>query len=291
MQGEQSRRLGAEHRGEGRRGLLLRNRWLLARRFSQLGILALFLAGPLAGLWLVKGNLSSSLTLNTLPLTDPFVLLQTLAAGHSPAATALAGAAIVGAFYFLVGGRSYCAWVCPVNLVTDAAAWLRRRLRLPGARAPRKTTRHWLLAAVLAASAVTGAAAWEFVNPVSMMHRAIIYGGALAWGVVAAVFLFDLLVAPRGWCGHLCPMGAFYSLVGRYSPLKVAAARREACDDCGDCFAVCPEPEVIQPALKPRRGEGPVIASGQCLDCGRCIDVCPRDVFRFTFRTLPRSAP
>lgn len=273
------------------RRLLAMSRWLIARRLSQLGIMAIFLSGPLAGAWIVKGNLSSSLTLGTLPLTDPFVLLQTLAARHWPAATALTGAAIVLAFYFLVGGRSYCAWVCPVNLVTDAAAWLRKRLRIPGGRAPRKATRHWLLGAVLAASALTGAAAWEFVNPVSMMHRAIIFGGLLAWSVVAAVFVFDLLVAPRGWCSHLCPMGAFYSLVGRWSALKVAAARREACDDCGDCYIVCPEPEVIQPALKPRHGEGPVIASSQCLNCGRCIDVCSRDVFRFTLRYLPRSAP
>lgn len=269
----------------------MRYRWLIARRLSQLGILGLFLAGPLAGAWVVKGNLSSSLTLKTLPLTDPFVLLQTMAAGHRPAATALVGAAVVLAFYFVFGGRAYCGWVCPINLVTDAAAWLRRRLRIPGGRAPRKATRYWLLGGVLAVSAATGAAAWEFVNPVSMMHRAIIFGGAFAWSIVALVFLFDLLVAPRGWCSHVCPMGAFYAVLGRYSRVKVAAARREACDDCGICYAVCPEPEVLQPALKPKHGEGPLIGAGACLNCGRCIEACPREVFRFTFRLVPGSAP
>ena len=48
-------------------------RWLLLRRTSQLGILALFLAGPWFGLWIVKGNLSFSYTLNTLPLADGMV--------------------------------------------------------------------------------------------------------------------------------------------------------------------------------------------------------------------------
>lgn len=267
------------------------NRYLIARRAVQLGILALFLLGPLAGVWIVKGNLSSSLTLGVLPLTDPFVLAQTMAAGHWPEATALAGAGIIAAFYFLVSGRSYCAWVCPVNVVTDAAAWLRDRLGIPQGRTPRKGLRFWLLGAVLLVAAATGTAAWEFVNPVSMTHRAIIFGAGLAWLVVAAVFLFDLVVARRGWCSHVCPMGAFYSLLGRGSPLKVSAAKREACDDCGDCFRVCPEPEVIAPALKPKRGEGPVIASSQCTNCGRCLDVCTRDVFRFTIRIHPRSAP
>jgi len=32
--------------------------------------------------------------------------------------------------------------------------------------------------------------------------------------------------------------------------VRVAAPNRKACDDCMDCFAVCPEPQVIRPALK-----------------------------------------
>ena len=53
-----------------------------------------------------------------------------------------------------------------------------------------------------------GHTVWEAVNPVSMTQRALIFGGTVAWGAVAAVFLFDLLIAPRGWCGHVCPVGA-----------------------------------------------------------------------------------
>ncbi|MBZ0143397.1 MAG: 4Fe-4S binding protein, partial [Rhodocyclaceae bacterium] len=107
------------------KGWLRAHRWLLARRVSQLGILALFLLGPLAGVWIVKGNLSYSLTLGVLPLTDPLVLLQSLLARHLPETKAIVGAAIVLAFYLVVGGRVFCSWVCPMNLVTDAAAWLR----------------------------------------------------------------------------------------------------------------------------------------------------------------------
>jgi ferredoxin-type protein NapH len=105
-------------------------KWLALRRAVQLGVLALFLAGPWFGVWIVKGTLASSLTLGTLPLTDPYLLLQSLAARHRPELTAITGALIVLAAYLLVGGRVYCAWVCPVNPVTDAAAWLRRRLGL-----------------------------------------------------------------------------------------------------------------------------------------------------------------
>jgi ferredoxin-type protein NapH len=266
------------------RGFWRAHRFLLLRRLSQLGILGLFLLGPWAGVWIVKGNLSSSLTLGVLPLTDPFVLVQVIATRHWPEATALIGAAIVVAFYALAGGRVFCAWVCPVNMATDGAAWLRRRLKIATGRAPRAGLRHALLGAVLLASAVTGATVWEAVNPVSLTHRALIFGGSLAWGGLAAVFLFDLFVAPRGWCGHVCPMGAAYALIGSKPLLRVAATHASRCNDCADCYAVCPEPQVIPIALKGKGGAGPVIDDRQCTNCARCIDVCAPDVFRFTHR-------
>lgn len=257
-------------------------RWLMLRRFSQLAILALFLLGPWLGIWIVKGNLSSSLTLGVLPLTDPLLVLQSLAAGHVPYRDALIGAAIVVVFYLLVGGRVFCAWACPVNIVTDGAAALRRRLGLKGGRAPAAATRYWLLGGILIVSALTGQIVWEYVNPVSMLHRGLIFGMGLAWVVVLGIFLYDLLIASRGWCGHLCPMGALYGLLGKTALPRVAASKRQDCDDCLDCFVVCPEPQVIRPALK---GSGsPLIFDSNCTNCGRCIEVCDRDVFRFTQR-------
>ena len=194
--------------------------------------------------------------------------------------------------YLIVGGRAYCAWVCPVNIVTDAAAWMRARFGIRNPRSPSPATRIWLLAGTLVTAYATGTLAWEFVNPVSMTHRALIFGGGLAWGVVTAVFVFDLIVAHRGWCGHLCPQGALYALLGAASLVRVSARRRSACDDCADCYAVCPEPAVIPPALKPRDPQAsPVITAGACTNCGRCIDVCNRDVFAFTLRFDRRSAP
>jgi ferredoxin-type protein NapH len=267
------------------KGWLGAHKWLLARRASQLAILALFLLGPLAGIWVVKGNLSYSLTLGTLPLADPFVLLQSLFAGHIPEKLALIGATIVGAFYLLVGGRVYCSWVCPVNMVTDLASWLRSRLGIRDGAHLSRTTRYWMLGMTLLLAALTGTLAWELINPVSMLHRGLIFGFGTAWAVVLAVFLFDLFVTSRGWCAHVCPMGAFYGLLGRRSLVRISATRRAACNNCMDCYKVCPEPQVIPPALRgDGKGIGPVILSASCTNCARCIDVCSKDVFNFGTR-------
>ena len=99
------------------------------------------------------------------------------------------------------------------------------------------------------------------------------------------------LVAKHGWCGHVCPVGASYALIGSKPLLRVAATHSARCDDCGDCYAVCPEPQVIVMPLKGKAGHGPVVSDRECTACGRCIDVCAPDVFRFTHRFDTRRDP
>ena len=265
------------------KGFWRAHRYLLLRRLSQLGILLLFLAGPLWGVWWVKGNLTSSMTLGIVPLSDPFVFAQVLATRHVPELSAWIGVVLVVAFYSLAGGRLFCSWVCPVNAVTDSASWLRRRLRIHTGHVP-TTLRYWLIPAILCACAITGVTVLEWVNPVTLTHRALIFGSYTALAATLAVFFYDLLVAPRGWCGHLCPVGASYALIGRKSLLRISARHSSRCNDCADCYAVCPEPQVIPIALKGKNNASPVIADANCTLCGRCVDVCAPVVFQYTHR-------
>lgn len=268
--------------GTATRGWWVAPRWLLLRRTSQMLLLSGFLAGPLGGWWLLDGNFAASVVLGKIGLSEPFVIAQQLAAGYLPPMTALAGALILLVFYAIVGGRLFCSWVCPINLVTDAAAALRHRLGLPPGRVPPRATRYWLLSGVLLSTAASGSLLWESVNPVTLLPRELLFGFGSGLYIVAAIFFYDLLVAQRGWCGHLCPMGAFYSLVSRYSLVRISARHRPACTNCADCFVVCPEPQVIKPALK--GSDSPIILSPNCTNCGRCIDVCEDKVFTVALR-------
>ncbi len=267
------------------KGFWASNKWLLLRRCSQLSILLLFLLGPLAGIWLITGNLSSSLLLDVVPMSDPFMLLQVMATGHWPETSALLGAGIILLFYLLVGGRVYCSWVCPVNMVTDSANWLQRRLGIKPASQLKRSTRYWLLAMSLLLALISGNIIWELVNPVTMIQRGLVYGSFAVWGAILALFLFELLLSHRGWCSHLCPTGAFYSLLTRYAPIRIRASKRDACNDCLDCYRICPEPQIIKPVIKgAKKGIGPVIDSSVCTNCGRCVDVCNQNVFKFSTR-------
>ncbi|MCI5145711.1 MAG: quinol dehydrogenase ferredoxin subunit NapH, partial [Candidatus Electrothrix sp. AR3] len=192
---------------------------------------------------------------------------------------------VVLVLYTVVGGRVYCAWVCPLNPLTDAAAWLNRRLELKRNLFLSKSTRYWLLALLPILSFATGSIIWEWLNPVTMLQRGLVFGMGLGWLLIALLLVVDTLLLRRGWCGYLCPVGAFYSLLGFVPILRIQAAQREYCTDCMDCFAVCPEPQVIRPALKGGEQDSAVILSNNCLNCGRCIDVCPHNVFRFSRRS------
>ncbi|KIE22555.1 quinol dehydrogenase [Vibrio sinaloensis] len=255
------------------------HRFLLLRRLCQLTIVALFMAGPTLGV--LKGNLSSSNLFDVIPMSDPLIVLQTLAAGHLPEMTALMGVAIVVIFYALISPRAFCGWVCPMNMVTDLAAFLRRKLNIKTSYRWSPQLRYWLIPVLLIGSAVSGSVLWAWIDPVAALHRGLVFGFGASWVLVGLVFVLDLLLVEHGWCGHLCPLGATYGVIGRKSLLRVAAVRREDCTKCMDCYYVCPEPEVLRQPLK--EGDKRVLDQN-CISCGRCIDVCAEKVFEFQNR-------
>ncbi|MBM5029609.1 quinol dehydrogenase ferredoxin subunit NapH [Vibrio parahaemolyticus] len=255
------------------------HRFLVLRRLCQLTIIALFMAGPTLGV--LTGNLSSSMLFDTVPLSDPLIVLQALATGHIPEFNALLGVVIVVVFYAMLAPRAFCAWVCPLNIVTDLAAWLRRKLKIKASYRWSPAIRYWLIPVLMLGSALSGAILWTWLDPVAALHRGLVFGMGAGWVLIALVFVLDLLLVEHGWCGHLCPLGATYGVIGRKSLLRVTAVRREDCTKCMDCFYVCPEPEVLRQPLK--KGDRRVMDQN-CISCGRCLDVCPEHVFEFKNR-------
>jgi ferredoxin-type protein NapH len=265
-----------------------RNRWLLLRRLVQASVLLLFIAGNAYGWRVLQGSLSTSRVLGTVPLADPYALLQVLFTGSMLAAEVLAGGAIVVLFFGLLGGRVFCSWVCPLNMVTDLAESLRRRAgldRWAPSRTINRNVRYWALGLGLVLSALLGIAAFEWISPISMLHRGLVYGMGAGWAMIAAVFLFDLLVVRQGFCGHLCPLGAFYAIIGRFGLVAVRHSE-DKCSRCMRCLERCPEPQVL-PMVGNYSG---VVTSGECTNCGRCVDVCPDGAMSFRIGLRGRTA-
>ncbi len=267
-------------------------RYIIYRRIVQITILVLFFGTfhwgwTLLGAPLLEGNLSASEVAGVVPLADPFAVLQILLTRHWLSTQVLLGAVIVLAFYTLVGGRTWCAWACPVNMVTDLANWLRTRFGIANQINVRRNVRYAVLGLALLLSALSGVAAFEWVSPISMLHRGLIFGMGLGWTAIVGIFLLDLLVLKHGWCGHFCPLGAFYAVPGRLAQVRISYDT-PTCTHCGECVRVCPEPQVLN--FK-KAAENGMVASGECTNCGRCITVCPEDTLKFDLRARIRSLP
>ena len=262
-------------------------RFLIARRITQISVMILYVIANVYGINFLTGNLSSSLLLNTVPLSDPYAVLQMAVAGAIISFDILLGAFIISIFYLIVGGRAFCSWVCPVNMITDLANYLRRKFgfnQIQKKQPASRNIRYWVIVISFVISFFMGIAAFELISPISMIHRGIIFGLGFGWATIVIIFLFDLFVLKNGWCGHICPLGGFYSLVGRFSLIRVHH-NADNCTACMKCKEVCPENQVLHMVTKTSM---PVL-SGECTNCGRCVEVCDDDALNFSIKNLKKE--
>jgi ferredoxin-type protein NapH len=204
--------------------MIKKYKFLIARRVTQISIMVLYVIANVFGINILMGNLSSSLVLKTVPLSDPYAVMQMAFAGAVLSFDVLLGAFFITIFYMIIGGRSFCSWVCPVNMITDLANYLRRKLgfnQIQKKQPASRNIRYWVIAISFVLSFIMGIAAFELISPVSMIHRGIIFGLGFGWATMVVIFLFDLFVLKNGWCGYICPLGGFYSLIGRFSFIRV----------------------------------------------------------------------
>ncbi len=257
-------------------------KWWVTRRLTFLLILALFLVSARSGVNVLVGNYSGSTFLGVIPAVDPLLAIQSYFATGGLYQTAIIGAVLVGALYLVVGGRAFCGWVCPLGVVVDFANWLSRKLKIKRPfQGFSSSTKYYMMGIVLVGATISGVALYEMYNPVSILHRAILFEGvgigAVSWMIVGILFLYELGVARSGWCKSLCPQGAFYSTLGKFSLMKVVAneGRGSIPKNIGE---VCPEPAALVNILNHER------QNGECTLCGACVDYAGNGSLSFTLK-------
>ena len=267
-------------------GSIIKNRYLILRRITQLSILFLYFSANYWGWKILVGNLSFSKFLDTIPLADPFVFLQMVAAGAIISADMIIGVLVVVLFYAIIGGRAYCSWVCPVNLITDFAAWVRRKTNHSKdnliSTQKIKKIRYIFLVIMLIVSFIVGAAAFEFISPIGIFTRSVAFSIGFGWVWLVTIFVFDAFILKNGWCSHICPVGAMYSIIGSKSVIRVYH-NKDNCTNCGNCLNICPESQVLAPVINKKSD---FIKGIECTNCGRCIEVCNDNALKYSLRYI-----
>lgn len=91
-------------------------------------------------------------------------------------------------------------------------------------------------------------------------------------GVLAGVLLLCLWL-PRFYCRYVCPLGALFGILARWSFWRIGKTSL-TCSQClrceRDCEGACSPSDVMRPA--------------ECVLCFNCLHVCPDNVVRYGLR-------
>jgi polyferredoxin len=183
-------------------------------------------------------------------------------------------------------GRLICGFLCPFGLVQD----LLHKIPLPKIKIPRtpdKVLRYakyivlvvfvFLLPAVLTNAFGIGspyfckwicpAGILEGAFPLLAQNEAVraSLGALFDWklGILAAIVLLSMFIY-RPFCKYLCPLGAMYGLLNRFSFYRLQVDK-EKCIDCQLCEKAC---DMNVPITQNING-------AECIRCGKCKAVCP----------------
>ena len=263
--------------------------WRNRRWAALIAVNLLFTLSFWIDIQIVEGSLTASRLLG-FHLADVYSSLLVMLAQKHVAVNLVIGAATIALFWGVVGGRSFCSWVCPYHLVAEWAEMLHVRLAKRGLVSDHAIhrgvrTAFWVLFAVLAF--VTGQTLFLALNPIGILSRAVVYGASLALLWVVALLAFEVIYSRRAWCRYVCPIGLTYGLLGARAPVKVTYDL-EVCAHEGECRKVCEVPHVLDLTIKGRAEESKLDVGPDCTRCGLCVDVCPTGALRFELKGVKR---
>lgn len=219
----------------------------------------------------------------------------------------------------LLLGRIYCSLICPLGILQDMVNWLVRKSlgkKRPFAyHRPWNRLRYSIL--IVVALALVGGVAmlpglldpysmygrivthlmgplWltinNFLAPILERHglyylmKQLIYqqGQEVFLVALASLFIVALIAGKYGrlYCNTLCPVGAWLSVLSRFSLFHVAVDT-EKCNHCGLCASNCKAGCIDSKQQQ--------IDHSRCVDCFNCLSACPQGALFFTRHTALKS--
>ena len=265
------------------------HKWRNRRWATLIAVNLLFVLSYQFDVQLIEGALTASRVIG-FHFADLNSALQVMLAFKTVLINLVIGTSTVLAMWWLLGGRSFCSWVCPYHLLAEWAEKLHLLLVSKGivkdhALDRRLRTVLYVVFALLALA--SGYTVYETISPTGIVSRALIYGPTAALAIVAVLLAFEVFYSRRMWCRYMCPIGITYAVVGAVSPLRVVY-RPLDCHHEGACRKVCLVPHVLDCTKKGFATDVHVGIGADCTRCGLCIDICPTGALKYEVKGLDK---
>ncbi len=265
-----------------------RNKWRNRRWATLIVVNLLFVVSYYFDVQLLEGALTASRFVG-FHMADLNSALQVMLAYKHVVLNLLIGTVTIFILWWILGGRTFCSWVCPYHLVAEWAEalhlWLAARGWAVDIQFHRIGRAVFYVIFVLLAL-LTGYTVFETISPTGILSRALIYGPGLALLWVLALLAFEIFVSRRAWCRYVCPIGITYGLVGSLSSPVRIEYNVQACHHEGDCRKVCLVPHVLDVTIRGRALAEDTDLGADCTRCGLCVDVCPTDSLTYKFKGI-----
>ena len=268
------------------------HKWLKRRWAVLIFINLLFVISYALDIQVLEGALTASRFIG-FHMADLNSALQVMLASKTLLINLLIGVVTVLIIWILLGGRTFCSWVCPYHLLAEITEKIHLKLI-----AKKIITNHtfdrrvrgifYIIFIMLAV--VTGYTVYEVISPTGILSRALIYGPTIALAWVGFILALETFYSRRLWCRYVCPIGLTYGFVGTISPLNVNYNIKD-CHHEGDCRKVCLVPHVLDWTVRGRSPKMNMNLGADCTRCGLCVDVCPTNSLTFRFEGLSKKLP
>lgn len=265
------------------------HKWRNIRWATLIVVNLLFVASYRFDVQLVEGALTASRVVG-FHFADLNSTLQVMFAFKHVLINLVIGSTTVLILWWLLGGRTFCSWVCPYHLLAELAEKIHLKLaakRLVVDYPLHRGTRTVLYLVFAALALASDYTVYESISPTGILSRALIYGPGLALVWVAGLLVYEILFIRRMWCRYICPIGLTYGFVGAVSPVRVTY-NLENCLHEGDCRKVCLVPHVLECTKKSYAEDVDVPIGADCTRCGLCVDSCPTGSLRFNVKGLDK---
>jgi polyferredoxin len=175
--------------------------------------------------------------------------------------------------------RSFCGLICPFGALQEFFGIIGMkvfRVRFTMAESIDKPLRYLKYIILLLTLIFAWSTAGLWVSPYdpwsTYAHISEGIGTILAESPIGLILLILTVIGSilydRFFCKYLCPMGAFYGILSRFSFTKIVR-NEDKCINCKICDKKCP--------VNLQVSNCSVIKSPECINCQSCILSCPRE--------------